>query len=138
MAARISYLTLGANDLETGKSFYDRVFDVIGWATFAEYPGFVAYGPGGKAPVAEGGASLWLCNPFDGGTAGVGNGTMLAFAAESRAQVDGFHAAALAAGGADEGAPGLRPQYTPNWYAAYVRDLTGNKLAIVYDAPHED
>lgn len=133
MAARISYLTLGASDLETGKGFYDKVFDAIGWASFAEYPGFVAYGPGGK----DDGASVWLCSPFDGGPAGAGNGTMVAFAAESRAQVDGFHAAALAAGGTDEGLPGLRPQYTPNWYAAYVRDLTGNKLAIVFDAPND-
>jgi len=131
MAARIGYLTLGTSDLEAGKGFYDKVFDAIGWASFAEYPGFVAYGPGGQ----DSGATVWLCSPYNSAPASAGNGTMTAFAAESRAQVEAFHAAALAAGGSDEGAPGLRPQYTPTWYAAYVRDLDGNKLAAVFDAP---
>lgn len=133
MAARIGYLTLGTSDIAAGKAFYDKVFATIDWASFAEYPGFVAYGPGGK----DDGATVWLCSPFDGGAATGGNGAMLALAAESRAQVDAFHAAALTAGATDEGAPGPRPQYTPTWYAAYVRDPTGNKLAIVFDAPHD-
>ncbi|MES2034026.1 MAG: VOC family protein [Pseudomonadota bacterium] len=133
MAARIGYLTLGASDLAQGKAFYDTIFAVIGWSPFAEYPGFVAYGPDGK----DDGATVWLCNPFNGAAASGGNGAMLALAAESRDQVDAFHAAALAAGATDEGAPGLRPQYTPTWYAAYIRDPEGNKLAIVFDAPHD-
>ena len=54
-----------------------------------------------------------------------------AFVAESRVQVDAFHAAALAAGGTDEGAPGLRPQYHEDYYAAYVRDPDGNKIQAV-------
>jgi catechol 2,3-dioxygenase-like lactoylglutathione lyase family enzyme len=133
MAARIGYLTLGARDLAASKAFYDKVLAAIGWASFAEYPGFVAYGPGGE----DDGVTLWLCSPFDGRPASPGNGTMAAFAGENRAQVEAFHAAALAAGGTDEGAPGLRPRYTPTWYAAYVRDPAGNKLAIVFDAPHD-
>lgn len=130
MAARIGYLTLGATDHKAAVAFYDALLATIGWARFADYPGFTAYGPGGK----DDGQTLWICNPFNGEAAGAGNGTMLAFDAESRAQVDAFHAAALAAGGTDEGAPGLRPQYTPDWYAAYLRDPTGNKLAVVCQA----
>jgi predicted lactoylglutathione lyase len=60
-----------------------------------------------------------------------GNGSMVAFRAKSWRQVDDFHAAALACGGTSEGPPGLRPQYNPDFYAAYVRDPDGNKLAVV-------
>jgi predicted lactoylglutathione lyase len=56
---------------------------------------------------------------------------MVAFTANSWHQVDAFHAAALANGGQSEGKPGLRPQYYPDFYAAYVRDPDGNKLAAV-------
>jgi predicted lactoylglutathione lyase len=60
---------------------------------------------------------------------------MVAFGAQSREAVDAFHAAALAAGGSDEGAPGLRAHYHPNYYGAYVRDLDGNKLCAVCHKP---
>ena len=132
MAATITYLTLGATDLEASVAFYDTVLASLGWSRFTSHPGFVGYGADG----IETGQTLWLCEPFDGGLATAGNGVMLAFGAESRAQVEAFHAAALAAGATCEGPPGLRPNYTPTWYAAYVRDLTGNKLAVVFDAPH--
>ena len=76
--------------------------------------------------------ALWLCPPFDGAPASPGNGVMVAFTAATRAQVDAFHAAALAAGGTSEGEPGVRPQYNADFYAAYVRDPDGNKLAAVH------
>ena len=60
-----------------------------------------------------------------------GNGVTVAFDAPSRAAVDAFHAAALAAGGSDEGPPGIREHYHPNYYGAYVRDPDGNKLCVV-------
>ena len=63
-----------------------------------------------------------------------GNGSTVAFDAPSRAAVDAFHAAALEGGGTDEGAPGLRLLYHPNYYGAYVRDLDGNKLCAVCHA----
>ena len=75
--------------------------------------------------------ALWLGRTFDGAAASAGNGTMVALAATSWAQVDAFHAAALLHGGRSEGAPGLRAQYNPDFYAAYVRDPDGNKLAVV-------
>ena len=73
--------------------------------------------------------------PFDQQPATAGNGSMVAVAAPSRRGVDEFHAAALAAGGSSEGAPGLRPHYGPNFYVAYVRDPDGNKLAAVHVGP---
>lgn len=74
---------------------------------------------------------LYLYKPFDGRPATWGNGTHVAFQAESREVVDEFYAQALAHGGTDEGAPGLREHYGPNYYAAYVRDPDGNKLQAV-------
>lgn len=130
MAAGISYMTLGARDFEAALAFYDEVMPVIGWSRFVRHGEFAGYGPGG----GDAGQALWICRPFDGGEASFGNGTMLAFGADTRADVDAFHAAAMAAGAVDEGPPGPRPQYTPDLYAAYLRDPTGNKLAIVCTA----
>ena len=78
---------------------------------------------------------LWIVQPFNGLDASAGNGTMLGLAASTRAQVDAVHAAALAGGGRDEGRPGLRESYGPNYYAAYFRDLDGNKLSVVCRSP---
>jgi len=69
--------------------------------------------------------------PFDQNKATVGNGTMVAFRASTWREVDDFHAAALANGGQSEGAPGLRPHYAPDFYAAYARDPDGNKIAAL-------
>lgn len=74
---------------------------------------------------------FWIGKPFNQEPASTGNGSMVAFRARSWIEVDEFHAAALANGGISEGAPGLRPHYNPDFYAAYVRDLDGNKLAAV-------
>lgn len=76
---------------------------------------------------------LWVCRPFDSAPATAGNGTMIGFMAASRAEVDAFHGAAMRHGGSEEGAPGPRPHYGPDWYAAYLRDPAGNKLSIVHN-----
>ena len=78
-----------------------------------------------------------MVRPYDKGEASPGNGVTVAFNAESRAAVDAFHAAALAAGGTDAGAPGLRTHYHPNYYGVYVRDLDGNKICAVCHDPVE-
>lgn len=121
------YFTLGVRDAAEADAFYGAVFDTIGWSSHMSFSGWRAYSSGGSGD----GLTVWTCTPFDGRPASAGNGTMLGLAAPSPAAVDAFHAAALANGGTDEGAPGPRP-YGANWYAAYVRDPTGNKLAIVY------
>ncbi len=121
-----SHITLGSNDLSKAKEFYDAALAPLGLSAVMEFDGAVAYGPS-----AEPGPRLFICTPFDGGAANFGNGTHVALDAPTRAAVDAFHAAAMAQGGSDEGAPGLRPQYTSNYYGAYVRDLDGNKLQAV-------
>lgn len=126
-----SYVSLGTRDLDRAIAFYDAVMGPLGHARIADYdPDGTSAAWGTDDP----GPHLWITQPFDGNPASVGNGTMVSFFAASRAAVDAFHAAALAHGGTDAGAPGLRPQYGPCFYAGYVRDPDGNKLnAVCYD-----
>ena len=129
-----TYLYLGTNDLERAIRFYDAAMGVLGhrrcvtgdpeWDRISA--GWGTYKNGGIEELA-----LWVGKPFNQQPATVGNGSMVAFRATSWQQVDDFHAAAIANGGTSEGAPGLRPQYNPDFYAAYVRDPDGNKLAVV-------
>ena len=124
-----SHVTLGTNDVERAKRFYTPVMAALGIGQPFELsrPGMVF---GDLA-----GLKLFVGAPFDGGTAAHGNGQHVAFLAKDRATVNAFHAAALANGGSDEGAPGLRPHYHANYYGAYVRDPDGNKLQAVCHSP---
>jgi catechol 2,3-dioxygenase-like lactoylglutathione lyase family enzyme len=72
-----------------------------------------------------------ICHPFDGGPHEAGNGQMIAFMAQTRAKVNSIHAIALELGGQNEGSPGLRPHYHPDYYGAYFRDPDGNKVCVV-------
>lgn len=129
-----SYICLGTNDLARAIAFYDPVMATIGQSRcdtgdesgWDGWAGWGTYGAHGERELA-----LWLCAPYDGSAAAPGNGTMVALRAASWDEVDAFHAAALAHGGRDEGAPGVRAHYNPDFYAAYVRDPDGNKLAVV-------
>ncbi len=130
-----SYICLGASDSERAARFYDATLGVLGIAR--------CYTPDPSDPAGRFGwgrytdeaapdeLSLWVGAPFDGQRSTAGNGTMVALRATSWQQVEQFHATALNHGGSSEGAPGLRPQYGANFYAAYVRDPDGNKLAVV-------
>lgn len=119
----IGYVTLGSNDFEKAKAFYDAVLAPLGAERTMSGETMQGYGGPGEGPM------LGVCKPYDGKPASGGNGTMVALAAKSRAIVDTVHAAALAAGGADEGAPGLRGD---TFYGAYFRDLDGNKLCVFH------
>lgn len=122
----IGYVTIGHNGIDAATAFYDKALAPLGYArTFAKGT-WAGYGPGGKREGFE----IYLASPHDGRAATVGNGSMLAFKAASRADVDACHKAALAAGGADEGKPGVRGEFNPPFYGAYFRDPTGNKLCI--------
>ena len=118
------HITVGTNDLARAGEFYDSVLNTLGQSRGLERDTFISYGD-------RSGSRLFVMTPFDGNPATVGNGVHVAFKADNRAQVDAFHAAALAAGGTDEGAPGLRPHYHEHYYGAYVRDPDGNKLQAV-------
>ena len=115
----IAYCTLGTNDMERSIAFYDAVFGALGGRREETSPTWTRYGRSGER------AKVCLTPPYDGQAATFGNGTMLAFEAKDYAAVDAFHASALALGGSDEGAPGLREG---THYVAYIRDPDGNKL----------
>ena len=115
----IGYVTLGTSDLARAAVFYDAIAAELETPRMMEFETFIAWGkPGGAAGIG-------LMKPFDGAPASVGNGVMVALAAKDQAQVDRLYAIALAHGGTDEGAPGLRGD---SFYAGYFRDLDGNKL----------
>lgn len=124
----IGYVTIGHNDLDKACAFYDAAFAPLGYARTFKEGGWAGYGPDGKKEGLE----FYLAAPNDGGKATFGNGSMLALKAKDRAAVDAFHAAALNAGGSDEGAPGVRGESDPPFYGAYVRDPSGNKLAAYF------
>ncbi len=115
----IGYVTLGTNDLARAARFYDAIAAELGVGRMMENEQFIAWGKAG------GGAGIGLTKPYNKEPATVGNGVMVALAAKDRDQVDRLHALALSLGGTDEGAPGLRGG---SFYAAYFRDLDGNKL----------
>jgi catechol 2,3-dioxygenase-like lactoylglutathione lyase family enzyme len=127
------YVCLGTNDMVRAAKFYDAVMGTLGLSrcdTSAEpWDDWIGWGTYTKHGATE--LALWVCPPFNQQAATPGNGAMVALQATSWHAVNAFHAAAIANGGTSEGAPGLRPQYNADFYAAYVRDPDGNKLAAV-------
>ena len=129
-----TYVSIGTNDLARAARFYDPAMAALGHSRCntgnePNWEGWLGWGTYRDHGAVE--LALWVCRPFDGRPATIGNGSMVALGAQTWRQVDAFHAAALANGGTSEGAPGLRPQYAADFYAAYVRDPDGNKLAAV-------
>ncbi len=115
----IGYITLGTNKYDEAAAFYDALLGDIGASRVMEADNFIAWGVDPKS------AALSIIKPADGNAASVGNGVMVAIAMDSSDKVDAFHAKAMELGGTDEGAPGPRGE---GFYAAYFRDLDGNKL----------
>ena len=115
----IGYTTLGTNDLPRACAFYDALFGEIGGKRLMDFGRIVAWGVDPAQPMFS------ICIPYDEKPATVGNGTMVALAVQTPAQVDALHKKALALGGTDEGAPGVRAGV---FYIGYFRDLDGNKL----------
>ena len=127
----LDHVGFAVSDLDRSRKFYDAALAPLGLSIQMEVPadetrdGRAAAGYG-----RDGDHIFWI-----GDKERVGEGTHVAFRADSRAQVDAFHAAALAAGGRDNGAPGLRPHYSPDYYAAFVFDPDGfNIEAVTYSA----
>jgi catechol 2,3-dioxygenase-like lactoylglutathione lyase family enzyme len=129
-----TFVCLGTNNPERTVAFYDATLGALGLSRChppddPEWDGWFGWGTYENGGAVE--LALWACTPFDGKPATVGNGTMVALRAKSWSEVDNFYAAAMANGGTSEGAPGIRLHYNPDFYAAYVRDPDGNKLAAV-------
>jgi catechol 2,3-dioxygenase-like lactoylglutathione lyase family enzyme len=122
----LNYVMLGSNDVIKARAYYDAVLPLIGGTVVADYmPHTFCY-------QLRGGGRIWVARPYNRETAAPGNGNTVGLLCASKDEVDAVHAAALANGASNEGDPGPRPQYGPDVYGAYVRDLDGNKMSFVY------
>lgn len=132
----ISYVTFGANDLDRAKAFYTAFLTDLGYGLEISHEGlsFALPDPVDGPPIAP---EFYIKPTFDGAPATAGNGTMVAFEARDQAQVRALHAAAVAAGGINEGAPGFRAAYGPRFFVGYLRDPDGNKIALFSSHPDD-
>jgi len=122
----IGYITVGTNNLKNAVAFYDALLAGLGAERFLEQESFVAWAIAPDQPAFS------VTLPYDGEVATVGNGTMIALVVDARDKVDALYKKALSLGATDEGAPGLRIE---GFYAAYFRDLDGNKLNVFCHQP---
>lgn len=132
----ISYVTVGADDIARAKRFYSAFLPALNYG-LKEGPEGLSY----ALPVAPGQSpelpDFYVKPTFDGQPASAGNGAMTAFETRNQKQVRDLHAAALAAGGFDEGQPGFRASYGAHFYVGYLRDPQGNKIALFSSNPDE-
>jgi catechol 2,3-dioxygenase-like lactoylglutathione lyase family enzyme len=128
----IGYVTLGTDDLERSRAFYDALLAELGGKRLMEFPqnGFTLYGTGWGKP------GLAVTKPYNQQPAVAGNGNMAALVMDTRERVDSFYAKAIELGATDEGPPGLRgPEGPQAFYGAYFRDPDGNKLCAFRIGP---
>jgi catechol 2,3-dioxygenase-like lactoylglutathione lyase family enzyme len=128
----IGYVTIGTDDLDRARSYYDALFESIGAKRLMQLEdqrGFTMYG------VALNRPAVVVTRPYNGEPMHPGNGNMVALVMDSTDKVDAFHARAMELGSADEGAPGYRGDPKFGYYFAYFRDLDGNKFAVFCIAP---
>lgn len=119
----IDHVTANVGDFEQAKRFYAQALGPLGYSVQMEFEGAAGFGTG------EGIPDFWISSNPERGAAHV------AFGASDRAAVDAFYEAAVAAGGKDNGSPGLRPHYHESYYAAYVHDADGNNVEAVCHLP---
>ena len=126
----LHHVSIGVRDVERAAKFYDPVLKALGYRRIMEFlPYAIGYGERG------GGPEFWVGLPHNQQSATAGNGTHVGFQARNKAQVNAFHAAALAQGGSNNGEPGPRPDYGPAYYGAFVYDLDGNKIEALLNPP---
>jgi catechol 2,3-dioxygenase-like lactoylglutathione lyase family enzyme len=119
----IDHVTANVSDFERAKSFYEQALAPLGYSLRMEFEGAAGFGAG------EGIPDFWIGSSADRGA------THVALSAPDRASVDKFYEAAIAAGGQDNGPPGLRPHFHETYYAAYVHDADGNNIEAVTHRP---
>jgi catechol 2,3-dioxygenase-like lactoylglutathione lyase family enzyme len=120
----LHHVSVGVMNVERAARFYDNALGALGYRRVMEFMPY-GIGYGDDTPV------FWVQLPHNQSPATVGNGVHIGFVAATKEMIVAFHRAALDAGGVDEGAPGPRPDYGPDYYGAFVRDLDGNKLEAV-------
>jgi catechol 2,3-dioxygenase-like lactoylglutathione lyase family enzyme len=132
----IAYVTVGADDIARAKRFYSAFLPALDCG-LKEGPEGLSYAlpeqPGQSGALPD----FYVKSTFDGYPASAGTGAMIAFEARSQKQVRDLHAAALVAGGFDEGQPGFRDTCGPRFYVGYLRDPQGNKISLFSNDPKE-
>lgn len=123
----LHHLSIAVSDLARAAAFYDAVLGTLGYVRAWTAGDAVGYG-------VPGGGDKFAIKSRPGEARAPGPGFHAAFAAPSRAAVDAWHAAALAKGATDNGAPGLRPRYGPDYYAAFVIDPDGHRIEAVINS----
>jgi catechol 2,3-dioxygenase-like lactoylglutathione lyase family enzyme len=131
-----SHIQIGARDLPKMIAFYDRIFSILGLVRMPEENDGGPAGMGWQRPGKRW-PQVFVQLPFNGLPATSGNGMQISFSAQSQQQVRDAWQVALDNGGIDEGAPGLRPQYSEDYFGAYCRDPEGNKLCFVHASDME-
>jgi len=119
----IDHVSVAVRDLQASARFYEAALGALGFAKLEERPATVAFGK----TYSE----FWINLRQGLSPVAADSGAHVCFRARATEMIDAFHAAALAAGGASDGAPGLRAQHGDGYYAAYVRDLDGNRIEAV-------
>ena len=127
----IDHLGIEVADYARSRAFYERVLATLGHAVVMEVTHEMSGGYEGCGFGPAGQPHFWIGK----GGGQPSSGAHIAFAAQRRAQVDAFHAAAIAAGARDNGAPGLRPHYHPNYYGAFAVDPDGHNIEAVCHLP---
>jgi catechol 2,3-dioxygenase-like lactoylglutathione lyase family enzyme len=122
----IDHIGVAVADIDRAKAFYTRAFQPLGIRVIMEVSAEETGADAHAGFGADDKAFFWI-----GTGAKPKGGTHVAFAVGTRAEVDAFYSAAMAAGGRDNGAPGLRPEYHPSYYGAFVFDLDGNNIEAV-------
>jgi len=117
----LAFVTIGTNDLKSSAKFYDEILLPFSIVQVDSDESYVGYADINYPENIE----LYIMKPYNKKAASIGNGTMIAFLADTKKQVDQFHAIGLKNGGIDEGSPG--PRHGEHYYA-YIRDLDGNKI----------
>jgi catechol 2,3-dioxygenase-like lactoylglutathione lyase family enzyme len=125
----LDHIGLAVSDMNRSRAFYAAALKPLGIGLVMEVTAEET-GAEAHAGFGAGNPCFWI-----GTGAKAKGGTHVAFTAPTRAAVDAFHRAALEAGGRDNGAPGLRPHYHPNYYGAFVLDPDGNNVEAVCHAP---
>ncbi|HEX9525527.1 MAG TPA: VOC family protein [Reyranella sp.] len=122
----IDHLSITTTDLDRAQTFYDAALGALGYPRVNRRAAAIGYGVRDRSPDAPPYISIYLCTGKL-----VPDNRHWCFRAKSRAAVRAFHQAALASGGSDDGPPGLRPNYHPDYYGAFVRDPDGNRIEAV-------
>jgi catechol 2,3-dioxygenase-like lactoylglutathione lyase family enzyme len=119
----LDHVSANVSDFDQAKTFYSKALGPLGYSVQVEFPGGAGFGTG------EGIPDFWIGSNEERGA------THVAFSAKDRATVEAFYEAATAAGGKDNGPPGVRAHYHENYYAAFVHDADGNNIEAVCHTP---